>query len=359
MAGGVQARPGLIRRSMLAPGTKPALRTLLGWLAGLAAIVWVLWGLDWGELAGALGSISYGWLLAAVGSFLVSLLLKLVRWRGLLAGTGPRPSWLTLARAMFIGQAVNIVGVGRFGEVARVVWLLRALTVQGSTGSDSRAGTAAAGLATSVIAEKVLDLIFLGLAGVWWLAIVLTPGGENQIWLLLAAGLAGLAALLALGLFGQPLFNRLQEALARRPGGAWSWLNDQLAAFSLGMASLARRHILGYNFGLTGLIWAVMMLTNAALLQAFHLPATLNLALAVVVWAHIGVAGNLTPANIGPHEWAITFGLSLMNVPRSPALAFALVLHSIVTLLPLILTLILNGWSWPSIQAAGSPLAPE
>ncbi len=344
---------------MTALRTKPAFRTLLGWLLGLAALVWALWGLNWAELAGALRSISFPWLLAAVGSYLVSLLLKLVRWRSLLTGIAPRVAWLTLARSLFVGQAVNILVVGRFGEIARVVWLQRILSVQRGEQPAGSSDTAAAGLATSVIAEKVLDLFFLGLAGVWWLAIVLTPDGSNRIGLFLATGLAGLAALLALGRFGRPLFSRLQAVLARRPGAGWSWLNRQLSAFSSGLSSLVRRDILGYNFGLTVLIWAVMALTNAALLQAFHLPISFSLALAVLVWGHIGLAGNLTPANIGPHEWAITFGLSLMNVPRSLALAFALVLHSMVTIVPLMLALMLNGWSWPSAQTAGHPLASD
>ena len=98
---------------------------------------------------------------------------------------------------------------------------------------------------------------------------------------------------------------------------------------------------------LSGIIWAVMILTDLLLLGALRLPMTIPLAISVVLWGHIGVAARLTPANIGSHHAAITFGLMLVGIERSSAFSYAVILHALVTLLPLLIALILHGGKFP------------
>ena len=98
---------------------------------------------------------------------------------------------------------------------------------------------------------------------------------------------------------------------------------------------------------LSGIIWAVMILTDLLLLGALRLPMTIPLAISVVLWGHISVAARLTPANIGSHHAAITFGLMLVGIERSNAFSYAVILHAMVTLLPLLIALILHGGKFP------------
>src|SRR5262249_17827153 len=117
---------------------------------------------------------------------------------------------------------------------------------------------------------------------------------------------------------------------------------------------------LGRSLLLSLTIWVIMLLTNLALLPTFDLPASGGLALSVLVLGLLGVAANLTPANIGPAHWAIMRGLPLFGVSSSTALAYAMVLHAVFTVVPLILVLALHGWHWADLRAwAARPVARE
>jgi uncharacterized membrane protein YbhN (UPF0104 family) len=313
-----------------------ALRLLLG----AAIVVWAAWNLDWAALQESLSQLRLGWVAAAMVSFLLSLALKLLRWRGLLAWLRPRIGWLTLTRAFFFGQAINILGLGRWGDMARVIWLRR------------ESGTSGIGIATSVIAEKLLDVIFLGLAALGWLVLWLEATGSASLIKLL--GLSGLCAV-ALGLLawqGQPLLSWLNRKLASWRSPLGRWLAPRVGAVVEGMAGLTQRRQLGRSLLLSLTIWIVMALTNLLLLGAFSLPLSGRLALSVLVSVHLGAAANLTPANIGPVHWAVMLALTMWGVAQSTALTYALVLHAMLTLLPLGITLALHGWHWPHRQGA-------
>src|SRR5437868_6639400 len=149
---------------------------LLRLALGLGLAVWAVWFIDWGALVNSFRQIHLNWVLATIVLFLFGIALKLVRWRWLLADLAPHVSWLALARALFLGQAVNVIGLGRFGDVARVISLRQ------------DAGISAVGVATSVVAEKLLDLAFLGLAGGWWLLLLLRPPSGIKVTQFLLTG---------------------------------------------------------------------------------------------------------------------------------------------------------------------------
>jgi uncharacterized membrane protein YbhN (UPF0104 family) len=303
----------------------------LGVAAALAA--WVLWNLDWAALGETLRTAHAGWIGLATASFALSLALKLARWRWLLAEVAPRIAWLPLARAYFLGQAANLIGFGRWGEVARVLWLRRESGVSGT------------GTASTVVAEKLLDLAFMALAGGWWLAFFLSPPEGVDQGSLAAVSLASLGALALLAWRGQAWMDGFQRRLAVSGSRAARWLAPRAAALASGMAGLTQRRHLGRLALLSAAIWGNMLLTNLLLLRAFDLPLSFALALSVLVVGLLGVVAHLTPANIGPAHWAGTLALTLFGVPRSTALAYAIVLHAIVTAVPLLIALGLNGWA--------------
>jgi uncharacterized membrane protein YbhN (UPF0104 family) len=297
---------------------------------GLAA--WVLWNLDWRALGETLRQAHLGWIGLAAASFTLSLALKLARWRWLLAELAPTIAWLPLARAYFLGQAANLLGLGRLGEVARVLALRR------------ESGVSGVGTASTVVAEKLLDLAFLALAGSWWLAFFLSPPEGVDRGGLAAASAVSVGAFALLGWRGQAWMDGFQRRLGASGNRAARWLAPRAAALASGLAGLTQRRHLGRLALLSAAIWGNMLLTNALLLRAFDLPLALPLALSVLVVGLLGVVAHLTPANIGPAHWAGTLALTLFGVPRSTALAYAIVLHAILTAVPLLIALGLNGW---------------
>ena len=169
---------------------RETLGNLIRLMFGLAVVTWMLGQLNWAALLDNFRQIQVIWVITAGLSFLFSLVLKLIRWRWLLSHATSDIGWFTLAQALSLGQAVNIIGLGRWGEVARVVWLRQA------------SGASGVGLTASVVAEKLLDLAFLGLAvGCWlWTAFGLLPPVDPSRLLLVST--VSVLALIFLGWAG-------------------------------------------------------------------------------------------------------------------------------------------------------------
>jgi uncharacterized membrane protein YbhN (UPF0104 family) len=169
--------------------------------------------------------------------------------------------------------------------------------------------------------------------------------------------LASLGALALLAWRGQAWMDGFQRRLAVSGNRAAQWLAPRARALASGLAGLTQRRHLGRLALLSAAIWGNMLLTNLLLLRAFDLPLSFALALSVLVVGLLGVVAHLTPANIGPAHWAGTLALTLFGVPRSTALAYAIVLHAILTAVPLLIALGLNGWAGRAGPAA-RPMAP-
>ena len=327
-------------------GKRSWLGILLRLALGLGLAIWAIWYIDWRALVDSFRQIHPIWVAATIVVYLLTLALKLVRWRWLLADLAPHVRWLALARAMILGQAVNIIGFGRFGDVARVISLRQEARVSG------------VGVATSVVAEKLLDLAFLGMAGGWWVLLLLKPPREINLLQVLVTGAASVLAVGLFAWFGQSALRWVQARLDRWDTKAGRWLAPRTTAMAEGLKGLTHHSHLGRSLLISLVIWILMVSTNLVLLLAFDLPFSGRLALSVLVLGMLGVAGNLTPANIGPEHWAIMLALTTFGVLPSIALAYALVLHAIVTVLPLILALALNGWHWAQLRALASRSAP-
>ncbi len=306
---------------------------------GLALMVGLVWTMQWQELLNSVQGLDWTWIAATGLSFLLSLALKLVRWRWLLVRVAPGVGWRALARAYFVGQAVNIVGMGRLGDLARVLWLRQEGNVSG------------VGVATSVVAEKLVDLVFMGLLSAWWLTTLLSPPEGLDLSLALIMSGVSAIALAAFAWFGQSALNWIHRWLVSRTDAPSRWLARRVGALAEGLAGLVQRRQLQPVMLITAAIWGVMLTTNALLLRAFGLPPAAPLAVSVLVLGLLGTSPNLTPANIGPYHWAVTLSLTLFGVAQSQALAYAIVLHAIVSTLPVLIAVVLNGWHWPDLRA--------
>lgn len=312
----------------------PLLIQLTRWGLGLVLIAWVVWKLDWATLWASLRQVHLVWVSIAVMSFVLSLWLKLARWRWLLQKLPSPVEWLPLARALFLGQAVNIIGIGRWGEIARLI------SLQPETRLSS------VSVLASIAAEKLLDTLLLGLSGLLWLWFVFQPANALAFPNFLGLSLAGAVALGGITLFGQPSLSWVQRYLEQHPSRVNTWLARRAQYAMDGLAGLTDQRLAVGSYGLSVLIWGVMLVTNVLLLQAFELPLTFNLALSVLVMGYVGGVANLTPGNIGPLHWAFMFALTLFGVDQPKALAYAFVMHALITIPPLVIALILNGWDW-------------
>jgi uncharacterized membrane protein YbhN (UPF0104 family) len=286
------------------PAPRFRLTHLAAWsiTAGLAALA--LWRIDFARLAAALRGASLAPLgLALAINVIANSLARVRRWQALLQPLphGPRPAhFVDLFRLLFAGYALSNLLPARPGEALRVVELHR------------RRGYPVSGLVAVQLAEKIVETLSLGLlCGA--AALLASPGSPGRAPLASGGALAvlGVALLLALPRrvpqaergFLRGLLGAAQTLHARRSwirSAAWSLLSDTTDLVLVGLCLRA------VGIEVPPCAWALVLFTiNLAIL----LPST--------------------PGQVGVLEAGGVLALSIAGVAPAPALAFALLYHSI------------------------------
>jgi uncharacterized protein (TIRG00374 family) len=313
------------------PKSKSWLRREWRLVAGLAlsaiCIYLAVRGISPQALGKAFSAAEWQWVAIAVAVVIAGTFLKALRWRELFY---PQRIGFGKAWSVFmIGQMLNAVLPARAGEIGRIYLI-------GEVEDVSRAKAL-----STVVVEKMVDLVMLALAYLAvaaWLAT--TPVG-SQDWLR-RAGMS-LLPLAGLALGGLLLF-----AYAGRP--TWQYLRRVLDPFSLrwqtradtaveqaiaGFEVLRRWQTSALVWGLSLLIWALATLTNILIFNAYQLSLSPYVALLLLVVLMSGVAVPPLPGNLGVFPYLCQLVLSLYGVDRETALIYGVTLQ-MVAYLPLI-----------------------
>jgi len=292
-------------------------------LLGLLLLVLAVRQMDWQAVGAAIISVNWLWLALALLSFLVTQWIKILRW-GWLSGVPTRP-WLTrLSAAFFIGQAANILLPIRGGELVRLGWL--------STSTKDEPGFAVSAGA-ALIMEKYLDMLaLLVLLAVLLPALPANLLTRTQTWLLPVAAAASLLILGSLWL-APIVWRKIQPSLAARFG----WNTARLQSWLERLSTLRTARVLFPASAATLLIWLIMWLTNLLVLRALRLPVTLPGAALSLALIYAGLIPAVMPGNFGPFYFFAMLGLSPYGITTDGQAAFAILLHAIVTLPPLLI----------------------
>lgn len=312
---------------MTPSSTVPLQSRIWTWLKivlGLGLLYFSLRGVAWPELRSSLQMLRWGWLLAVLCAVLMGLWLKVLRWQALLRYSGLSVPWQRIGGAFFVGQAANIILPVRGGEVLRIGWL-----------SANRPETAPVVTVTLVI-EKYLDLVMLLLVslGVTLLLPQAVSAAQTQRMTVLVGAVSLGLALLVIGISLWPWLQahpwvRRQPWLARLT----RWMDPLLNAGQwLRQPQRIVRLIL-----LTILIWGMMWITNVLLFCALGLQPLWVVAGLVLVMIYLGVLPALMPGNLGPFYFFARLALTPARLPDAAAVAYAVALHALVTLPPLLL----------------------
>jgi uncharacterized membrane protein YbhN (UPF0104 family) len=259
-----------------------------------------------------------------LSTVLLGIALKAVRWGMLLRPVCPEKSPREVLGALLSGQAANILLPFRGGEVIRTAAIVAP--------TDGRAGAVLVGIAV----EKAIDFLALSLAAA--LAVPLMPVGlTSSAWArALAAGLALMGAVLAAVLFWRRGWERVRSLAGALPSAPRDRVQRWLETLSLSLGRLARSGNRPQVLALTAIIWAVKFSTNLALFRTLGLPAAPGPAALVLIAVHISLIPALMPGNLGPFYVAVELGLSPFGVPLEISALYAILLHALVTLPPLL-----------------------
>ena len=302
----------------------------LGLVLALALLAILLRNIDGRATVQALMQARPLWVGAALVSVFLNGVVKSWRWRLLFPPTQPLPGRLQTLGILLAGQLVNTVVPFRGGDAFRAYFI----------GRDRGASTAAA--VGTIGAEKLIDLILLGLVAAILLPFIVLPpdihtNQQQMLGVSLVVGLAWLALLMAL-----PRLERFLATLSRR----FSWLERWVILLHRvlsGLSALRDWHRLPQLIVWSLAVWATAILTNLLLFRALALPPSLLHAALVLVFIYGGISIPVAPGQLGVFEALTVVALGLVGIAGPPALAYALLLHAAVLLIPV---LIGGTWLW-------------
>ena len=287
-------------------------------LAGIALLILSIQGIQWENLVTGIRSANLAWLALAVASVLLGLFLKVWRWAILVKNYHIQATITRLFRAYFVGQAVNIILPLRGGEIVRIGYFAGEPKVIPE-------------IISTIALEKYLDLLALTVCGIF---VSLQFSLDNilnlRAWLLPLASILTVLLLVAI-LFGPSLWDKIRERKVL-PKRMVAWV-DRWVQASQWLRS-PRQVFPGVL--LTILIWGVMWLTNLILFQSLALPLGGTAAGLVLILVYIGLLPALMPGNIGPFYFFARLALLPFGILHEQAFVFAVILHFIVTLPPLL-----------------------
>ena len=316
---------------------RPHLRTVvvLALAAGLLAVF--LHNVDLWQVASDIGRARPGWLALSLGSMVLNLAIRSLRWQYLLEPLGGS-GFANAFRATAVGFAASAVLPARAGEVIRPYFLSR---------HERLSATSAF---ATIILERLLDTItVLALLASFVFVFGRDVAAANPAafrWVKLTGATAGGVALLALAVLflmaGDPA--RLGRGIARVERVLPSILAGLLARvaekFAAGLSAIRRPGRVLVALAWSFPLWLCIAFGIWAVAVAFDFGVPYPGTFLLIALLVIGVAVP-TPGAIGGFHEAFRWGTTTFyGIPNEPAVAAALVLHAFSILPALLLGVI-------------------
>jgi uncharacterized protein (TIRG00374 family) len=279
---------------------------------GYFAVRRVHWGATWA----ALRSTNYEWLAPALVLMATAFFIRAARWQAMFQPR--RPSFRSVARALFVGYLFNNLLPMRAGEAARVLTLSRTARVPVTK------------VTATILVERAYDVFSLIV-----LLFVVAPWLPHVTWLRAAGFVAlGLTALLAAAALIVTLSGGRILELLFRPLRRLSFLPRESVErapqdFVEGLAGLLRPRFAIVAFALTTLSWLTLAVGFWLVTVAFQLHVSYLAGLLVVIGIGLSMILPSSPGALGVFEGATIVCLGVYGVDESQALSYALVLHAL------------------------------
>lgn len=281
-------------------------------------------GLDWRTLQMSLqGGMNWTWMWLSFPFGILAQLLRGLRWRQLLQPLGEQPRVSTSVNAVFLSYASSLV-LPRVGEVLRCGVLKRYDGCSFSRG----VGT--------VVTERVVDMAMIAVLSliVFVLQIPVFMRFFRQTGLSVSGFLGQftttgwvvtIACLIAVIMFVSYLLRRYQFLTHTR-----TVVHDLVE----GLLSIRQLDGMGIFLLFSVGIWVCYFLHFYLTFFCFHFTSGLNFSVALVSFV-VGTFAVLvpTPNGAGPWHFAVKTVLMLYGVPSEDGALFALIVHTVQTLL--------------------------
>lgn len=321
------------------------LRKDIAFWAGLLITVlcfyFIFRNIDWQEFITTLSGINNFYLLLAVFTFILSWLIRSIRWQTLL-----EPLLKISLKDSFvyvmIGYLANLILPMRAGEIVRLVLFSR----------EKKA--AIGGTLASLVLEKIFDLVALFVfVVIVSVAAVLQPTWRNSILVLEGIAVTALIVLMIMAF----QYGHLQwiERLIPRfvPASVKTKLLGLLAAFVEGLAALKNWQQLLLVMLQSIIVWSLVALSMHFFLLAAHIQLAWHAAIFVVVITNLGTAVISTPGGFGIIHFLTIVALGRYGVDESNAFGLAVLFHESIIITQMIVgfaSLWTKGFSWRQLR---------
>ncbi len=298
----------------------------LGVIFSAAALYLALRGVHWHEVGLAAKDANYLLISLAAALLFVAPMLRALRWRILLHPIqGVR--LFHLFGSLNVGYLMNNVLPFQMGDLGRV-YLVSELS-----------GISTTRCLSTIVVERVLDVLTL-LAFLLFLApFVDIPGWARTPAVLLASGFSLLAVILIVAsLRGGPVMRLIEGALRLAPARSRPKLEQMVHSALDGFAVLTNPRIALGLVGCSAIIWLSTSLIVFLGVSGFDLGVGYDAALLVLIATTFGMFVPASPGAFGVYH-AIVIGTltSVFDVDRSAAVSYALIIHLVFYLPPVII----------------------
>lgn len=297
-----------------------------GVLVGLAALVWAMRGLDLHLVFDSLLQAHYVWIFISVVFVVAVALTKAARWNTLYGVSDSPHSYGDVFSVLIIAQMINVLIPVRVSELVRLALM-------------KQSGQPAAITLSTIVIEKALDLVAVGLMAVSLVLLAVAPGWLQQwstsVLLLGITIVVGLVVVWALRGWMERVVARVL-ALGGWLPAAWQRKLLRVTHTMLqGLHALTDLRALARVLLWTTVVWIFSTLAILALFAAFDLKT--SVAAVVVMMLAIGFSGVIPspPGMVGVMQGISVVVLGEYGVSQSVALGFGIVLN-VVTVAPLI-----------------------
>jgi len=274
----------------------------------LSAFAVVLIRVNVASVIAAIGTMSWGWAIAAAVANLLTIVVDAARWRVLLSPIS-RPSLLRTTQALVLGFLGNLVLPYKLGDGARVVALARWQELPIAT------------VAATVVLDRVVDAATFVAA-----TTVMTAAFEVQTPVRSPARLGivvtGILATLAAGTLW------MRRRLRRDRDGGPSAARRFAAHILDGLRGLREGRLLPAVAALAVLAWVGRACVIWCMLHAFHLPLPVLAAISTLIAINVGISVVAAPANAGVYEMSTAGALAAWGVPPAIGVSCGLTMHA-------------------------------
>lgn len=293
----------------------------VGALVSLVALYLIIRSVNFELTLQAIRSANLLLVLAALGAQLAAMLFVIRRWQILLRPYPTRYNELT--QIYFSTHLLNTILPAKLGTLARILLAAEMENLNGGF------------VLGSIAIEKVLDTLVMLL-----LLAVIAPFIPLPGWLreTVTASVLLILFLLLLLVSVARFRSALTSAVARLETRVFGAQSTRLASFVRGIVeslmNLTQRRELA-----SVLFWTVCALlagglVNQLLFAALDIPAPWSAIWFVMIVLQIGTRVPALPANLGVFHYVVILALSVYSVNENTALAYAILLHLVVFVLP-------------------------